>query len=274
MLAAEGDARGAAAAVEAVITTNPKESQAHFMHGQLSLVLGQRARARESLETALRQSTTHGAARIALVSLFLEDKQDQAAEALLGDQELKQLNHDPRMVLSKAAVELRRGALGDARARVATVLRAQPAHAAARLLAGEIEFRDKRLADAETHLRTAVATGRDPLARQLLAATRLQQGRPTKALEDLQPLLAGASIDVRSLRLAAEAHLAEGNLERATQLFQAPNRTAATMPACCIASARSRWRRASTTAVSIPFAPPPARTMTSHRQTSPWSCCT
>jgi putative PEP-CTERM system TPR-repeat lipoprotein len=219
--AAEGRLDAAAAEIEALLVASPDDAELHFAKGQVAALRGDRASARAALERAIVLLPQHVVARTQLVGLLVADGQDAAAEALLSGAAEALVAAEPRLIVLRASLEMRRGALDAARARVGKLLEVQPEHVAGRLTAGEIEWRAGRMAEAETHLLVAAGKARQlPAARQLLAMTYLRQQRPAKAAEALQPLLTGERIEVRTLLLAGEAALANGDLRRAAAYFE------------------------------------------------------
>jgi putative PEP-CTERM system TPR-repeat lipoprotein len=69
------------------------------------------------------------------------------------------------------------------------------------------------------------------VAHRLLAASRLGLGRPDRALDALQPLLADAAGDPAALALAAEAHLAKNDLATAANYLERATKADASNPA-------------------------------------------
>jgi putative PEP-CTERM system TPR-repeat lipoprotein len=221
MAAAEGRVEVAAAEIDALIAGAPDDAELYFAKGQIAALQGDRDVARAALGRAIALVPQHVAARTQLVGLLVADGQDAAAEALLSGAAEELVAAEPRLIVLRAALEMRRGALDAARARIGRLLDAQPEHVTARLTAGEIEWRAGRMAEAEAHLLVAVSKARKlPAARHWLAMTYLRQERPAKAAEALQPLLAGERIDSRTLLLAGEAALAVGDLDRAATYFE------------------------------------------------------
>lgn len=222
---AVGDLQAAIAAVDTVIADAPPSAEAHFVRAMLLNLRGDRDGTQRSLERALAVSGDHVKSRSELASLLIDNKQYDQAAALLDDKSLAAAGSDGRLNYLRAVLDARRGALADARKRVASILSTQPDNAAANALAGEIELRSTNLTQAEVHLRRALASDRAHRgARMLLASLYLRQASPARAMEVLQPLLAsGAPLERNLVLLAAEAHLLNGDLRRAAELYEAAN---------------------------------------------------
>jgi putative PEP-CTERM system TPR-repeat lipoprotein len=220
--AAAGRFDGALSAVDAVIAESDA-ADAHFVKAILLRLRGDGQGSRRSLERALVVSPDHLRSRIELVSQAIDAGDHDRAGALLSAPGAQSGADDARIEFLKAKLDARRGMLAEARTRIAAVLRAQPDNAAGNLLAGQIEFQDGKLANAESFLRkTLIAQHRQRDARHLLAVVHLRQGSPAKAIDVLQPLLEpGATQYLATLRLAGEAHLQHGELRKAAALFEA-----------------------------------------------------
>jgi predicted Zn-dependent protease len=85
-------------------------------------------------------------------------------------------------------------------------------------LAGAIDLKDGKAADAEKHLRRAVAKAPQHAgARRSLVRAYLSTEQPARALDTLQPLVKPSSrLDPALLMLAGETYLANGELQPAS----------------------------------------------------------
>lgn len=210
----------AMAKTDAALKSDAKLVEALAFKGQLLLVKGQRQPAIDALEQALAVDGAFVPARLGLVSLLIDDKAYDKAKTVLAAAGLT--GRDPRVQFLNALLALRQNDLPKAKDTVAAVLKAAPEYGAALSLAGEIELRSGNFALAEQHLGKAMRLQATPGVRRLMAATQLRQNRPGKALETLQPLLqeAGARDPAVSM-LAGEAYLANGDVRRAGEYFEA-----------------------------------------------------
>jgi len=92
-----------------------------------------------------------------------------------------------------------------------------------RLMLGAIDLQQGKLAQAEMHLSSVVASAPDNVeARQLLAQARLRQAKPTEALDTILPAVADdkGKSSVELLTLAAQASLAAGKTKEGVALLK------------------------------------------------------
>lgn len=210
----------AMAKTDATLTSEPKLAEAHALKSQLLLVKGQRQPAIESLEKALAADSGFVPARLALASMLIDGKELDKAKAVLGA--AGGTGGDPRMQFMNALLAVRQNNLTQARDILTAVLKAVPDYGAAVALAGEVELRSGNFAIAEQQLGRAMRLQATPGVRRLLAASQLRQNRPGKAIETLQPLLQdGGAKDPALAMLAGEAYLANGDIRRAGDYFEA-----------------------------------------------------
>jgi cellulose synthase operon protein C len=187
---------------------------------QILVAKGQRAPAIEALEQALAIDAADLPARLALVSLLFDGRDYDKANAVLAAAGPRA--KDPRIKFLQGLLALRQGDLPKAKDALGAVLQNDPDHAPTLLLAGEIELRSGDLNLAEQHLSKAAQIQRTATAQRLLAATYLRQNRPGKAIDMLQPLLQQPGPkDASVMMLAGEAYLANGDVQRAAQFFEA-----------------------------------------------------
>jgi cellulose synthase operon protein C len=222
MLAArDGDTGKATSIADEVLASNPQLTEAHTLRAQLLLSQGRREEAAASLEQALAVDAGNLPARLALASLRIDAKAYDQAQTLLDASKAPRAN-DLRVTYLRSLLALRKGDLRKAKDEVAKVLAQAPEHVPTLILAADIELRLDNPDLAEVDLEKALYV--DPsadAARKLLAATYLRQGRPTKAINVLQPLLQQAeTADPALAMLAGEAYLASGDTARASELFE------------------------------------------------------
>jgi putative PEP-CTERM system TPR-repeat lipoprotein len=216
----EGKLDDAMALTDNALKNDARLADAHVFKSQLLMARDQRPAAVESLEKALAADAAHVPARLALASMLIDAKDLDKAKTVLGA--AGPASRDPRLMFLQALLAYRQNDLAKARDTVATVLRAAPEYGPALVLAGEVELRSSNHALAEQHLGKAMRLQASPGVRRLLAAAQLRQNRPGKALETLQPLLQGAGTQDSALAmLAGEAYLANGDVRRAGEYFEA-----------------------------------------------------
>lgn len=195
-------------------------AEAYMFKGQLLISKGQRELAAEALAKALTADARYLPARLALASIHLDAKDHDKAKAVLGA--AGPGGGDPRVQFMQAILALRQNDLPKAKDIVAAALKSAPDYGAALALAGEIELRSGNLALAEQHLSKSMRQQATPGVRRLMAVTQLRQSRPGKAIETLQPLLQeGGARDPALSMLAGEAYLANGDVRRAGEYFEA-----------------------------------------------------
>jgi cellulose synthase operon protein C len=218
--AKEGKLDDAMALTDAALQGDARQVEAHAFKSHLWMARNQRPQALESLEQALAIDGAYLPARLALASILIDSKAHEKAKAVLGAAGPAQ--NDPQVQFLQSLLALRQGDLAKAKDAATAVLRAQPEQGAALALAGEIEFRAGNHALAEQHLVQAMRLQATPSVRRLLAATQLRLNRPGKALETLQPLLQDSGPkDAALVMLGGEAHLANGDVRRAGEYFEA-----------------------------------------------------
>lgn len=227
MLAAiAGQHDEALAQVDAIIAASPRFAAAYSLKSDLLLAKGDRAGARKALEAAVESDTNFLPARLALISLLTDERDFDAAGKLL-ESTRKAAPRDVRVNYLDAALAFRKGELEKARQQVQQVLKLMPEHPPSLVLAGAIELQDKQYPAAEIHLRKAVSRAPNHAgARVMLVQTYLRMGQPVKAKDALQPLVdRGMPADPRVQLLAGETFLANGDVKRATEFYQAAAKT-------------------------------------------------
>jgi len=226
----EGRMDDALAMTDRALKADPRLEEGHAFRSQILLARGERVPAIESLERALAIDATYLTARLALATILIESRDYDKAKAVLSVAEASA--KDSRLNFLRGLLALRQGDLPKAKDQLAAVLRINPDHGPALLLAGEIELRLSNLNLAEQHLGKAANVQPTPMGQRLLAATYLRQNRPGKAVEALQPLLRESGPkDANLMMLAGEAYLANGDVRRAAEFFEASKSTGPTAAA-------------------------------------------
>lgn len=216
----QGRLDDALALTEGALKSDPRLVEGLGFRSQLQLAQGQRAPAIESLEKALAIDGGFLPARLALTSLLIDGRDYEKAKSMLGAAGVPA--KDPRVLYLQGLIALRQNDLPKARDALSAVLQQAPEHRPSLLLAGEVELRSGNLSMAEQHLGKAARGQVSPAVQRLLATTYLRQNRPGKAIDTLQPLLQDASTrDAGVSLLAGEAYLANGDVRRAAEYFEA-----------------------------------------------------
>lgn len=226
LLALHGKLDEAMAQVDGIIAASPKLATARGFKSDLLLAKGDRAGARKALESAIENDANFLPARLALVGLLTDERDfDAAAKLLAGTRKLAP--RDLRVNYLDASLAFRMGEREKARQQLQQVFKFMPNHLPSLVLAGAIDLQDKHYTAAESHLRKAVSRAPNHAgARQLLVQTYLRMGQLGKAMDALQPLVErGMPSDPRLQLLAGETYLASGDVQHATEFYQAAAKT-------------------------------------------------
>jgi len=109
----------------------------------------------------------------------------------------------------------------EARDLLQDIFKTAPDHLPSTLLAGSTAYALDALQQAETYLNRYLKNFPGHVyARRVLAATQIKQNQPDKALATLAPLLPPIGEDAPAMALASQAHLAQQDPHKATQLLQ------------------------------------------------------
>lgn len=220
-MANEGKPEDALRLADDIIAADPKLAEAYAFKSDLMLLKGDLAAASSALEKAIAADAHFLPARFSFISLLIDEKAFDKAAGQLGDVR-KIAPRDVRVNYYEGVLAFRKGDLEKGRDQVLQVLKVVPNHVPSLILIGTIELQLNQLASAESYLRRAVAAAPGHLgARRALVATQLRLGQPARAKETLQPLAErGFPNDPQLLLLAGETFLANGDVERATTLYQ------------------------------------------------------
>jgi putative PEP-CTERM system TPR-repeat lipoprotein len=215
LLASEGKFSDAAQRVEEVLAKSPVHADALFLKGELLVAQGNGDAAIPVFEQAADANPSDIAPRRALISLLI-DKRDFTQAAAHLERAKRAAKGDPRVDFLEALLALREGKPALAREAILRVLKNAPDHVPSLVLAGAVEYQAGAFVAAEDYLRKSLDRApRQTYARRLLVGTYLRLGQGDRALDTLQPLLAQAPDDPVNMRLAAEVHLANGDLNAA-----------------------------------------------------------
>lgn len=220
LAASSGDIEGALREVEAVIADESQNADAWSLKGELSWFgksdLDSAVKSfREVLVIRPRDARAHAL----LLKLMLQKRDLQGFKEQAARMQ-KVLPEHPETRFADIQLALVENDLKRAREGAQQLLRFAPSNAHVLQLAGAIEFRGGALVAAETHVGKALALVPGlVLARRLLSEIYLRGGQPAKALVVLQPLLAKPVPDAQVLALAAEAYLQSGDLPKAEKYY-------------------------------------------------------
>ncbi len=212
----------ALARADKVVADNPKSAEARVLQGELKLAAGDKAGARAALEQAIALAPVLPAARYELISLLLSDSQfDAAAEQVTAARAAH--GDDLRLAYAEALIAVGRKDYAKARQLTQQVLKRAPDHVPTLVLAGAVDYQEKRYAEAEGSLQRAVSLApQHGGARILLVRSYLATNQTARALDAIQPLVdSGITLDRGTMMLAGETYLANGDIRQASKFFDA-----------------------------------------------------
>jgi len=219
LAAADGDAAQALATVDKALAASPDNVEALALKADL-LAFQKDERAEELYRSAVQAAPHQVGVRVSLIAYLLQQREIEKAAAAVDALE-RAAPKDPRSAFSKARLLMEQHNYVGARETILQVLKVAPEHVPSLTLAGVAAFQTGALAEAEGHLRKAVAKAPDAfMAKQTLAATRLRLGQTELALKDVQELLSAQGSNPAVLALAGEAYLANGDFASAARYYE------------------------------------------------------
>jgi putative PEP-CTERM system TPR-repeat lipoprotein len=209
--------------IEAALAASPDDRDAMMAKAQLLIVRGKRDEAVTAMAKMVEAYPEARPARVSLISLLVASGHVEDAGRQL--EKLKAAAPtEIATVYSDALVAFARGDAVRARDLIQKVLAAQPEHLPSLYLSGLIYAQLKAYGSAEEALRKVLTKApEDPGARKTLALTYLRMGQPALALETIEAALRRTPDDPALLRMAAEAALAAGNIAKGGQLYERAN---------------------------------------------------
>ncbi len=217
--ASEGDVDAAIAIVKAVVEKNPAMAEARIQQGELFDVKGDFASAIAAFGKAVELRPDGLTARRALLSTLLKTREYGRAKDEVAAMQKLAPGH-PQVMFMDAMFAFSTKDLKRARESVLQALKLQPDNAYILQLAGVVEHTSGSYVRAEDYLVKAVSQMPDqPAFRRWLALNYVATGRPTKAVEALQPILGKIDDDPFLLALAGEIYLQLGDLKKGEPLL-------------------------------------------------------
>lgn len=219
IIAAGGDLNGASNIVDDILAKAPNNFPALLLKGDLLVSQAKPEEAIRVFTKLVEVAPFNGQARFVLVSLLTGlDRFEQAAAGVVSMR--KALPNDIRGVYLEAVLAFRKNEPLKARDAVIQVLNAVPEHVPSLFLAGAAEYQLGALSTAIDYLRRGIAKNPNNLyARNILVASYLRQGQPSKAEEALAPGLKMAPNDPGVLRAAGEVAMANNQLGDAVKYY-------------------------------------------------------
>lgn len=211
----------ALAALDALIADAPKSAEAWHLKGEvLWIAKGDAKAGEEAFRKALEANAEYLPAHRSLIEQALLRK-DIPAFKLQVQALKKAFPKSADTLFFETQLALIEGNIKAAREGVQRLMKSAPENTRVLQLAGAVELGAGSLVVAANHLSRAIQLDpRLPVARRLLAQTHLRSGEAARALAVLQPLLDSERPNAETLALAAEAHLQNDQVAQAEALFQ------------------------------------------------------
>jgi len=216
----EKDSSTATSYVKKVIKSNPENSEAWTLDGEIARLKGDYAQAGRSFEKALALKPTNIQAMLGVSNVYIVSKEM--------DKALVQINlileKLPKHTLANyyfGLAQYRKGELKKAEQALQVALKTNPEHAPSQQLMGTIQYQTGRFEQAEYYLSKVVIDNPGNLsAVKLLAAVRLKNQRQLKAIEILMPLLGNFPRDPQLLALIGSAYLQNNQANKGITYLQ------------------------------------------------------
>ncbi len=218
--ATNGDRTGAMNAINNLLQQHPDSPEGLAMKGDLLLVDGKLAEAREFYAKVVKFKPKDAMSRAKLAAILIDLQEYPQAKLELT--ELGKLSpNSPGTLHLKGLYEFRNNNLPLAQEFVQAAIKVAPDYLPAVSLAGNIYLATNALEQAERAGRTLIE--RQPNAIQgyrLLAATYLKMNQAERALSTVMPLISKGVEDPTILAIAGEANLKANDPVRAAQYFE------------------------------------------------------
>jgi putative PEP-CTERM system TPR-repeat lipoprotein len=218
-------AEAALAVADRAVSVAPNDASVHAARGTLLMQLRRLSDASLAFAKAVEltdpaHKTELAAALAGLAQAQLA--QGQIVEALDSTARMQKLAPNLPLTRYMRAYALAQDGKLDEAQELLTQNLAQAGDMRSRMLLGAVNLMQGRLAQAEMHLSSVVASApNNTEARQMLAQVRLRQSKPEEALEVLLPALGGDSAaNAGMLALAGQASLAAGKTKEGVALLK------------------------------------------------------
>ena len=190
LAASQGDLPGALALAESALAKSPTVTDGWQVKGDILVAQGQIEAALAAYRKAIEVKPDRLTARYMLVNLLMrQGKTEDAGKEFAAMKKIAPTN--PQTLYLQALLAYRDKDFAGARDAIQLHLKAAPGNLTGVLLGAQIDYQLQSYAMAETALDTVLQRApKNVQARQLLVQTHLRNGRPGKALEVLQPLIA------------------------------------------------------------------------------------
>jgi putative PEP-CTERM system TPR-repeat lipoprotein len=220
ILAGKREFEPALALVETILAKDASLYEAWHLKGEiLAFAKNDNKGAEEAFRKALEAERAYVPAHLAIIGGRLRARDVPGAKAQADALRALMPKH-PQTIYVDAQIAFTERDLPKARDLVQLLLKGAPNHTGVLQLAGAVEGQAGSLVMAETYFSKALQLVPElPLARRNLAQTYLRLDQAAKALETLQPLLAGTVQDADAHALAGDVQLRMGNAAAAEGHF-------------------------------------------------------
>lgn len=217
--ASRGELEQAAAIVDKAIASNASNPESWYLKGELLRFLRQYPQALAAQRKALELKPGYVRSHVAVIGLLMRSGDKAGVASQLAALEKAAPAHPvTALMLGEAALERRDYAR--ARELSQALLRGLPDQPGVLMLAGAVEAAAGSLAQSAAHYGKVV--GQNPEfvdARENLAAVQMRTGQLQQALLTLRPVLSSKEPTLRTLQLAGDIHVRQGNFLEAEKLF-------------------------------------------------------
>ncbi len=217
--AARGQMDKAAATIDGVIARDARQAEAWHLRGEFHRALGEYPAAMAAHRKVVELKPDYVRSHAAIIMLLMRQGDMAGIERQLVDLEKAAPKHPVTALMLGEAALLRRDYVR-ARELAQQLLQALPDQPSVLMLAGAVEAAKGSLVQAAAHYGKVV--GQNPQmvdARENLAVVQMRAGQLAQALLTLKPLLTLAEPSSRSLGLAGDIHLQQGNFTEAERMY-------------------------------------------------------
>ncbi len=220
LLASSKDFEGASKLLTEVLKSQPNDSEAHRLRGDLFLLAGQRQEAAEAYKAAIKFNRRNYGAHTAILNLYLQEKDLKAADKQLAEFKAAEPSR-PDVKWFGALLAVEREDFKSAGELSQQLLKIAPDNPQVLHLGGIIDLKAGAFVRAEAKLGRAVQMMPENVqVRLALAQTYLNMGDPAKALKALSPLSNNGKPNWEAAVLIAQAHMMQGDLAKAEAFYE------------------------------------------------------
>lgn len=221
LLATNKDFVGASDLLEKVQKSQPANSEASRLKGDLLLVSGKRKEAAEAYKEAIKLDRLNYGAHTAVLNMYLQDKDLKSVEKQLAEFKAAAPSR-PDVKWFGAMLAVQHDDFRSAGELTQQLLKVAPENPQVLHLGGVIDLKSGALVRAEAKLGRAVQMMPDNAqVRFTLAQTYLSMGDSSKAIKALLPLVSSGSPSWETSVLMAQAYMMQGEMTKAEAFYEA-----------------------------------------------------